>query len=183
MLGRLGDTRAFCPLVAQLDDSDNEIRYTAAEALGKLGDKRALGPLLAKLDELGYDYVIPPKDATPNGAIETLSDARVCSELFKETADKIDGIVVVLPNFGDELGVVQTLDFTGLDLVHQISKNFGFENEIIKERVEKGHLGAKTSKGIYDYGGRSEEEILRKRDELYIKMIGHLEAIDAFAPI
>ena len=72
--------------------------------------------LLAKLDELGYDYVIPPEDATPNGAIESLADARVCAELFKENADKIDGIVVILPNFGDELGVVQTLDMAKLDV-------------------------------------------------------------------
>ena len=72
--------------------------------------------LLAKLDELGYDYVIPPEDATPNGAIETLSDARTCAALFKENEDKIDGIVVILPNFGDELGVVQTLDMAGLDV-------------------------------------------------------------------
>ena len=70
--------------------------------------------LLAKLAELGYDYVIPPEDATPNGAIETLSDARICADLFKQNADKIDGIVVVLPNFGDELGVVQTIDMAKL---------------------------------------------------------------------
>jgi len=72
--------------------------------------------LLAKLDELGYDYVIPPEEATPNGAIETLTDARTCAALFKENAEKIDGVVVVLPNFGDELGVVQTLDLAKLDV-------------------------------------------------------------------
>ena len=72
--------------------------------------------LLAKLDELGYDYVIPAEDATPNGAIETLADARVAAELLKKNEAKIDGIVVVLPNFGDELGVVQTLDMARLDV-------------------------------------------------------------------
>jgi L-fucose isomerase-like protein len=72
--------------------------------------------LLSKLEELGYDYVIPDEGATPNGAIETMSDARVCADLFKRNADKIDGIVVVLPNFGDELGVVQTIDQARLDV-------------------------------------------------------------------
>ena len=38
---------------------------------------------VAKLDKLGYNYVIPPEDATPNGAIETLADAKICAELFK----------------------------------------------------------------------------------------------------
>ena len=76
---------------------------------------------LAKLDGLGYEYVIPAEDATPNGAIETLADARVAVELFKKNEDRIDGIIVTLPNFGDELGVVQTLDLAKLDvpvLVH-----------------------------------------------------------------
>jgi len=66
--------------------------------------------LLKKLDSLGYSYVIPPENATPNGAIETLADAQKCAKLFKENSEQIDGIIVVLPNFGDELGVVQTLD-------------------------------------------------------------------------
>jgi L-fucose isomerase-like protein len=80
--------------------------------LAKEGRKQ----LLAKLDQLGYDYVIPPEDATPNGAIETLADAQICADLFQENRKKIDGIVVVLPNFGDELGVVQTLDLARLNV-------------------------------------------------------------------
>ena len=81
-------------------------------ALAAAGHKE----LLAKLDELGYNYVIPPEDATPNGVIETLADARICAELFKKKADEIDGIVVILPNFGDELGVVQTIDLAKLNV-------------------------------------------------------------------
>ena len=72
--------------------------------------------LLAKLEELGYEYIIPAEDATPNGAIETLADARVCAELFKRNADNIDGIVVILPNFGDEKGVVDTIRLSGLQV-------------------------------------------------------------------
>jgi L-fucose isomerase-like protein len=72
--------------------------------------------LLAKLDGLGYNYVIPPQDATPNGAIETLKDARVCAELFQANRANIDGVIVVLPNFGDELGVVNTLKLAQLDV-------------------------------------------------------------------
>ena len=59
--------------------------------------------LLARLDELGYNYVIPAEDATPNGAIETYQDAKICAEVFRQHQDEIDGILVVLPNFGDEL--------------------------------------------------------------------------------
>jgi len=70
--------------------------------------------LLAKLDGLGYAYVIPEKDATPNGAIETYADAKVCAALFKQHQDEIDGIVVLMHNFGDEQGVVQAIDMAKL---------------------------------------------------------------------
>jgi L-fucose isomerase-like protein len=60
--------------------------------------------------------VIPDEQATPNGAIESLADAMLCADLFKKNAGKIDGIVVVLPNFGDELGVVQTIDLARLNV-------------------------------------------------------------------
>lgn len=72
--------------------------------------------VLAKLESLGYSYVILPESATAHGAIETLADARKCAELFKQKQDQIDGIIVVLPNFGDELGVVQTLDSAKLNV-------------------------------------------------------------------
>jgi 3-hydroxybutyryl-CoA dehydrogenase len=81
------------------------------------------------------------------------------------------------------VGVVQTIDFTGLDLVLNIMKNQGIDYPLVEERVRQGHLGAKTSRGIYDYGGRSEEEILRKRDELYLSMLDHLTGINAFEPV
>lgn len=72
--------------------------------------------LLSKLDALGYSCVILPENATAHGAIETLADARKCAELFGTHRDRIDGIIVVLPNFGDELGVVQTLDLAKLNV-------------------------------------------------------------------
>jgi L-fucose isomerase-like protein len=72
--------------------------------------------LLDVLNRLGYDYVIPPEHATRNGAIETVKDAALCAELFRKESDRIDGIIVVLPNFGDELGVVETLLRARLDV-------------------------------------------------------------------
>ncbi len=81
------------------------------------------------------------------------------------------------------VGVVQTLDFTGLDLLHDILKSVGMQHPLIEERVSGGCLGAKTGKGIYDYGGRSEAEILHKRDRLYLAMLDHLSGIKAFEPV
>jgi L-fucose isomerase-like protein len=62
-----------------------------------------------------------PVEATKFGSIETLSDAQKCADLFKQHRDEIDGVLVTLPNFGDERAVANTLRWSGLDapvLVH-----------------------------------------------------------------
>ena len=81
------------------------------------------------------------------------------------------------------VGVVQTTDFTGLDLIYDIMKGEGSISPLVEEKVKQGHLGVKTSKGVYDYGEQSEAEILRKRDRRYLKLLDYLEGIKAFEPI
>jgi L-fucose isomerase-like protein len=72
--------------------------------------------VLAKLDALGYSCVILPEEATVHQAVETRTDARKCAALFQEHRESIDGVIVVLPNFGDELGIIETLDRARLDV-------------------------------------------------------------------
>jgi len=81
------------------------------------------------------------------------------------------------------VGVLQSLDFNGLNLVNDVLKSIGKKIPLIEEKVKQGHLGPSASKGLYDYGGRSEEEILRKRDTLYLKLLDFLESQGAFNPI
>lgn len=113
--------------------------------------------------------------------------ARAVWEMLEQgwaTPEQID--LAVKTSLGIRLpivGVVQTVDFTGLDVVADIMRARGSVTPMIEEKVTQGHLGAKTSKGLYDYGGRSEEEILQKRDRQYLKMLEHLEGIQAFDPI
>ncbi|MBW6480441.1 MAG: fucose isomerase [Bacteroidales bacterium] len=72
--------------------------------------------VLSKLDSMGFGSVILPENETPTGNIEGYEDAIKCASYFKQNAGKIDGIIVVLPNFGDELGVVNTIKMAGLDI-------------------------------------------------------------------
>jgi L-fucose isomerase-like protein len=72
--------------------------------------------LLAQLKALGYDHVILPADATGHSAVETYAHAQKCAALFQARRDEIDGVIVILPNFGDELGIVQTLDLAKLNV-------------------------------------------------------------------
>ena len=70
--------------------------------------------LLARLAHLGYDTVILPPEATPTGVVEGSEDGKKCARLFRDHADTIDGVIVSLPNFGDEIGVVTALKESGL---------------------------------------------------------------------
>jgi 3-hydroxybutyryl-CoA dehydrogenase len=81
------------------------------------------------------------------------------------------------------VGVVQSLDFTGLKLIDDIIKGLGMNVPLITEKVNRGDFGASTSRGLFDYGGRTEEEILRKRDTLYLRMLDFLESQKAFDPV
>ena len=69
-----------------------------------------------QLDKMGFGCIIPDKNATPNGAIETRADSKVWADLFKQNRDAIDGILIILPNFGDELGIIQTLQMANLNV-------------------------------------------------------------------
>jgi len=102
------------------------------------------------------------------------------------TAEQID--LAIKTSLGIRLpivGVVQSQDFTGLDLVLDIQKAYRMNRRFpqVEEMVNRGNLGAKTGKGWYDYGGRTEEEILKKRDKIYLKMLEHLEKLNGFEPI
>jgi L-fucose isomerase-like protein len=70
--------------------------------------------LLAQLGKLDIGSHILPVGETANGAVETKDDVRKYVKLFREKRDEIDGIVVVLPNFGDEIAVVETIQHAGL---------------------------------------------------------------------
>ncbi|MEJ5247470.1 L-fucose/L-arabinose isomerase family protein [Caldilinea sp.] len=77
--------------------------------------------ILDKLAEFGVDVVIVDEQTTKLGAVETWADAQKCADLFKRNRDRIDGILVTLPNFGDEKGIADAIHLSGLNvpvLVH-----------------------------------------------------------------
>jgi L-fucose isomerase-like protein len=77
--------------------------------------------VLRVLEEEGINAVILSPEDTKFGSVETLQDAEQCAALFKQHRDEIDGVLVTLPNFGDERGVANTLRMAELNvpvLVH-----------------------------------------------------------------
>ncbi len=77
--------------------------------------------VLHVLAEEGIQAVALSPEDTPYGSVESLQDAEKCAALFRAHRDQIDGILVTLPNFGDERGVANAVRMAGLDvpvLVH-----------------------------------------------------------------
>ncbi len=72
--------------------------------------------ILQVLAQAGIQAILTDAQATDHGAIESLAEARLCAELFRQHRDEIDGVLVTLPNFGDERAIANTLRFAGLDV-------------------------------------------------------------------
>ena len=59
--------------------------------------------------------MLGPED-TKHGAVQTRDDAKKCAALFAANREQIDGIIVTLPNFGDERAIADTLRLSGLNV-------------------------------------------------------------------
>ena len=80
------------------------------------------------LGEHGFEVVALGPGDTKFGSVESLDDAERCAALFRERADDIDGIIVTLPNFGDERAVANAIRGSRLDvpvLVHAFPDEAG----------------------------------------------------------
>lgn len=72
--------------------------------------------VLKEVSAQGHDYVILDPSETPTGSIETYEDAKKCAALFRANRDSIDGIIVSLPNFGYEVGIVNSISLSELNV-------------------------------------------------------------------
>ena len=77
--------------------------------------------ILELLEKEGINAVCLTPEDSPHGAVESLNDAQKCADLFKAHRDEIDGILLTLPNFGEERPIADTIRWAGLNvpiLVH-----------------------------------------------------------------
>ena len=72
--------------------------------------------ILDVLRKNGFNPVALSMQDTKYGAVETFDDAKKCAALFDQKRESIDGIIVTLPNFGDEKGVAETIKRSGLNV-------------------------------------------------------------------
>jgi len=91
--GVIVGNRGFFPAVLARDGREEVLKLLAAE---------------------GYQTVCLTPEDSKFGAVETLQEARKCADLFKRHQHEIDGVVVTLPNFGDEKSVANALRMADL---------------------------------------------------------------------
>jgi L-fucose isomerase-like protein len=72
--------------------------------------------MIAAIEKSGHAVVAVSPEETKFGAVETRAEAVRCAELFQRHRAQIDGVIVTLPNFGDERAVADTLRIAGLNV-------------------------------------------------------------------
>ena len=78
--------------------------------------KTGHGAIRKVLKSAGYGCVVLGMNDTEYGSVESRTDAEKCAVFFREKAGQIDGVIVTLPNFGDERAVANALRWAGLNV-------------------------------------------------------------------
>ena len=78
--------------------------------------RTARDEVLAQMARLGIEVVTLPFEATANGAVQNIADAELYAQHFKANRDSIDGLVICLPNFGDEIAIAELVNRTKLNV-------------------------------------------------------------------
>jgi len=72
--------------------------------------------IMRTLEHAGMGCVVLGPEQSKHGAVETHEEAKRCAALFQQNRDRIDGVIVSLPNFGDERAIADTLRMAKLDV-------------------------------------------------------------------
>ncbi|GAI42305.1 unnamed protein product, partial [marine sediment metagenome] len=63
--------------------------------------------VIKTLKDLGFDVVTLFSEESGRGTVQTRGDSKKCAELFRKRAEDITGVLVTLPNFGDERSIAE----------------------------------------------------------------------------
>jgi len=72
--------------------------------------------MIQTIERAGHRVVGVSPEETKFGAVETRDEASRCAALFRKHSADIDGVIVTLPNFGDERAIADTLRMAGLNV-------------------------------------------------------------------
>ena len=115
------------------------------------------------------------------GGVETFAEAQKCAALFKQHAGEIDGILVVLPNFGDEKGVAETIKLSGLNvpvLIQGYPDDLGKMDVVNRRDAWCGKIS--VCNNLYQYGIKyslTTKHVVSPKDESFITDLKNFTAV------
>ncbi|HNS31924.1 MAG TPA: hypothetical protein PKN36_03000 [bacterium] len=71
------------------------------------------------LKKMGYKILMLDDHATRFGAVETVHEGKIFADFLEKNRGKFDGVILSLPNFGDENGAVAALENSGVPILIQ----------------------------------------------------------------
>ena len=72
--------------------------------------------LMAAMEQWGHQVIALSPEDTFLGQTMTSEEAKKCAALFRAHSAEIEGIIVCLPNFGEETGVADAIKMSGLNV-------------------------------------------------------------------
>ena len=137
--------------------------------------------ILDLFNKLNITPVILSNADSKLGGVETFAEAQKCAALFKNHADEIDGILVVLPNFGDEKGVAEAIKLSGLTvpvLIQAYPDDLGKMDVVNRRDAWCGKIS--VSNNLYQYGIKyslTTKHVVSLKDESFINDLKDFTAV------
>jgi len=72
--------------------------------------------MIAALTAAGHEVVCPTPEQTKHGAVENRAHAKIVADLFRQNRSRIDGVIITLPNFGEEKAMADALRLADLNV-------------------------------------------------------------------
>jgi len=141
----------------------------------------ARNDILALSAKMGFEAVMLSEKDSKLGGVETYVDARKCADLFKQHRDSIQGVLVVLPNFGDERGVADTLKLAGLNVpVLRQADPDDLDKLDPKNRRDAFCGKISVANNLYQYGFKfslTAKHVSRPTDDAFARDLGDFIAV------
>lgn len=137
--------------------------------------------ILEVVKEQNINPVLLDDQETKLGGVETFSDAVKCAALFEKHRKEIMGVLVVLPNFGDERGIAETLKLANLDVPVLVQ---GYPDDLDKLDVARrrdawcGKISACNN--LYQYGIKyslTRSHVIRPADPQFVEDLQKFTAV------
>jgi len=142
---------------------------------------KARTDILALLKKNNIESIILSDQDTKRGGVETFNDAEKCSKLFKNNRETIDGIIVILPNFGDEKGVADTIKLSDLNVPVLIQAYPDELNKLDQKNRRDAYCGKiSVCNNLYQYGVKfslTQNHVITPLDPVFEKEIIDFTAV------